>query len=262
MSSPVKSSRWRPALSILALVALSAAGGFAVSRLSYFHDHQQTRVAAQYQTVEYINPWADVKVMQYPNDLVVYQQLIVDQEPDFIIETGTNYGGLSLFLSSILEWVKPEAKVLTVDIAGDYYRETLANRPKNPNIGKLFNRIEFFEGSSTAPEMIARLKERVGPGKKVLVLLDSLHTRDHVLAEMKLYGELVSPGGYLVVTDTHIDSTDRMVGPLTPFNPWRAEGPLEAIKAFLPDHPEFTQDRGLERYMISANRSGWLRKKG
>lgn len=238
----------RMVASILALVLLSGVGGFYLARLPVFL-YPRTRVAAQYQTIEYVNPWAGIKVMQYPNDLLLYQQIIVDQEPDFIVETGTNFGGLCLYLSSVLEWVKPEARILTVDIDGQWYKRTLDDKPKNTNIRKLFDRIEFVEGSSTAPEVIAKFKKRIGTGKKVLVILDSWHGKDHVLEELKLYGEMVHPGGYIVVTDTHLDAFDRM------------EGPLAAIRAFLPDHPEFTQDRSLERYIISANHSGWLRKR-
>lgn len=259
MALPTKAP-WRSYLAPFALAAITALGGFKVAFLPLFQDHQ-TRVTAQHRTIEYINPWAGIKVMQYPNDLVVYQQLIVDQEPDYIIETGTNFGGLTIYLSSVLSWVKPEAKILTVDIDGQYWRETLAKKQANPNIRKLFDRIEFFEDSSTSPDLLTKFEERIGKGKKVLVLLDSLHTKAHVLDELRLYGKLVHPGGYMIVTDTHINANDRIPGLLSSLDPWRPEGPLEAVKTFLAENKAFTQDRSVERYVVSANTSGWLRKK-
>lgn len=239
---------WRRALLVLALMLLSGFGGFHLARTPTFADRRAQDVA-QNRTFEYVNTWMGVRVLQYPNDLVVYQQLIAEQEPDFIIETGTSAAGLTLYLSHVAQAVNPEARIITVDIDPAGWNLATKETVKNPNVRKLFDRVEFIEGSSTAPEVIEKIRQRVGAGKKVLVILDSLHTREHVLDELNLYAQFVHPGGYLVVTDTHLD--------LLKGEP----GPGAAIEAFLPKHPEFSQDRERERFVVSANKSGWLRKR-
>jgi len=228
-------------------VVVSAVGGFFLARLPLFLN-PVVLASAQNRTLEYVNQWAGVPIMQYPNDLVLYQEIIAEHEPDWIIETGTAMGGLTLYLSSVLQSLKPEAKILTVDIDRQYWDKTRESL-KNPNVRKLLERIEFIEGSSTAPEVVAKMKERIGTKSKVMVILDSYHAKDHVLDEMKLYGEMVSPGSYLIVNDTQLD---RFTG---------EAGPNAALAEFLPAHPEFTPDRSRERFMISCSFGGWLRKK-
>lgn len=246
--SEAKKPRWRTVLAVTSLMVLSGLGGFYLARLPIFL-YPEVRSVAQDRTYEYVNTWAGVRMLQFPNDLITYQQIIAEQEPDWIIETGTNAGGLTLYLSSILQSIKPEGKILTVDIDASGWEVTTKETLKNPNARKLLDRIEFIEGGSTAPEVIAKMKQRIGTGQKVMVILDSLHAKDHVVNEMKLYGEMVNPGGYMVVTDTHLDSV------------WGEVGPNAALAEFLPQHPEFTPDRTRDRFMISANIGGWLRKK-
>lgn len=238
----------RSVVGLVILVAVSAAGGFFAARFPAVMD-PQVRAAAQDRTHEYVNTWAGVRILQFPNDLVTYQEVITEQEPDWIVETGTNAGGLTLYLSTVLQAVKPEGRILTVDIDRTGWDHTVATL-KNPNARKLLDRVEFIEGGSTAPEVTNRVRQRVGTGSKVLVILDSLHERDHVMAEMTAYGELVHPGGYMVVTDTHLDAV------------WGQVGPRAALDAFLPGHPEFVPDRSRDRFMVSANLGGWLRKAG
>jgi cephalosporin hydroxylase len=247
VSEPAPSRR-RQYVALLVLALLSGVGGFSIARLPVFL-YPKIQQDAQDDKFEFVNKWDGVEILQYPNDLVLYQEIIAEQEPEWIIETGTHAGGLTLYLSGVLQSIKPDAKILTVDVDPTRWNRTTKETIKNPNVRVLLDRVEFVEGGSTAPEVIVKMKQRIGTSKKVLVILDSLHTKEHVVSEMNAYGEMVSPGGYMIVTDTHLDSL------------WGEVGPKAALDAFLPSHPEFTPDRSRERFVVSANFGGWLRKK-
>ncbi len=187
------------------------------------------------------------KIIKNPLDLWMMQQVMYDVRPDFVVETGTFQGGSALYWAHILDGLGLEdAKVLTVDIQD--VNEEAAKEP----LWK--ERVEFFLGSSTDPAIVNRIRERVR-GKKVLVTLDSAHTRKHVLAELRLYGPMVSPGSYLVVEDTHYDAV--------PTHPERGPGPASAIRAFLkePAGRLFEIDSSREAMIMTFNPGGWLRRK-
>ena len=138
-----------------------------------------------------------IQLIKNPCDLWMMQQIIYEVRPDCIIETGTWYGGSTLYFAHTLHGLGLEnSRILTVDIQ-DQTREAAA-RP----LWKKY--VQFFHSSSTEPQLVQRLAEMV-KGKKVVITLDSDHSMNHVLAELRLYAPLVSPGSYLVVEDTHID---------------------------------------------------------
>ena len=187
------------------------------------------------------------KVIKNPLDLWMMQQLMYELKPDFVVETGTFQGGSALYWAHILDALGlDDAKVLTVDIQD--VNEEAAKEP----LWK--QRVEFFLGSSTDPEIVRQIRERVR-GKKVLVTLDSAHTRKHVLDELRLYGPMVSPGSYLVVEDTHFDAV--------PTHPERGLGPTSAIRSFLkePAGRSFEIDSSREAMIMTFNPGGWLRRK-
>jgi cephalosporin hydroxylase len=202
------------------------------------------------QELEWKNTWYGVHCMQYPNDLMLYQELIQRLEPDVIIETGTPYGGNTLFLATVLEPVNPSGRVVTVDLEGDRWRETLAGL-KLRQKDRLLERIHFIEGSSTAPEVLEQVKARIPPGSRVLVILDWLHTREHVLEELRLYGPLVSPDSYVVVNDTQLEGW---------YEAGVRAGPMSAVKEFLAENPQFTIDRAMNRFPISCAPDGFLKR--
>ena len=187
------------------------------------------------------------KLIKNPLDLWMMQQLMYETKPDFVVETGTFQGGSALYWAHILEGLGlDEAKVLTVDI-----QDVNEKASKEPLWKK---HVEFFLGSSTDPAIVNRIRARVR-GKKVLVTLDSAHTRKHVLDELRLYGPMVSPGSYLVVEDTHFDAI--------PTHPERGPGPTSAIRTFLqePAGRSFEIDSSREAMIMTFNPGGWLRKK-
>jgi cephalosporin hydroxylase len=181
--------------------------------------------------------WLGVPAQKCPFDLWVYQELLHELRPAVIVESGTAEGGSALFLASICDLLG-EGEIVTVDIRD-------LPRPQH-------ERITYLNGSSIAPEIVGQIRERVAGRSPVLVILDSNHERDHVLEEMRLYGPLVTPGSYLVVEDSNINGH-----PVVPeFGP----GPMEAIGAFLVETDEFTVDESREKYLLTFNPRGYLRK--
>ncbi|MBM4285054.1 MAG: cephalosporin hydroxylase [Deltaproteobacteria bacterium] len=182
--------------------------------------------------------WLGHRVLKCPLDLWIYQEILFAVQPDVIIETGTYEGGSALFFAHLLDLLG-KGRVLTIDIVQkDLF-------PQHP-------RIDYLHGSSVDPEMVARVRAAVRPGDAVLVVLDSNHERDHVLAELNIYSELVTPGSYLIVEDTV----------LTEMAPHLEAGPKEAVEAFLPGHPHFKVDDSREKYLLSFNTRGYLQRVG
>jgi cephalosporin hydroxylase len=204
---------------------------------------------AQDQKQEWRNHWLGIPLLQYPSDLFTYQELIASVQPDVIIETGTYAGGSAVYFSMLLDFIKPAARVVTIDISPTLWQGTVAER--QPELARLFARINFVEGGSTEPETLRRVSAFLHPGDKVLVLLDSAHSKEHVLAEIKAYAPWVTVGSYIVVTDTHLDGTH-----------WvdHAAGPMAATREFLATHPEFQVATEWNRYFLSACPRGFLRR--
>ena len=108
-------------------------------------------------------------------------------------------------------------------------------------------------GSSTADEIVSDLELRVRDSEQVLVILDSDHSRDHVLDELRIYSRWVSPGSYLIVEDTNVNGHPAM--------PEHGPGPMEALEAFLPETSEFEIDTTREKFFMTFNPRGFLRKR-
>jgi cephalosporin hydroxylase len=190
-----------------------------------------------------LNKWLGILTEQNPNDVWIVQEIIVETRPDFIIETGTLCGGSAALWSTILEQVNPEGRVITIDIM-----DQAQQARKLPIVQK---HVDFLLGSSTATDIINDVKNRV-EGKKVLVILDSDHSKQHVLNELAAYAPLVTVGSYLIVQDTDINGhpVARTFGP----------GPMEALAEFLAANRDFVPDRGRERLMFTQNPNGYLKR--
>jgi cephalosporin hydroxylase len=189
------------------------------------------------------NKWLGITAEQNPNDAWITQEIIQDVKPDAMVETGTRFGGSALLWATILEQVNPDARVITVDI-----EDNLTAARRHP----LFQRrVDFLLGSSTAPEIVSEVARRV-KGRKTLVLLDSDHSKAHVLEELRLYSPLVSVGSYLIVQDTNVHGH-----PVAPDYP---EGPAEALAAFLPANPAFAPDPRGGRLLFTMHPRGYLKR--
>ena len=181
--------------------------------------------------------WMGLSVLKCPLDLWVYQEIIHETDPDFIIETGTYRGGSAMYFAGLCD-LRNKGHVITID-AAEY---VTLDHP----------RITQIVGNSVDDETVGRVREIVGE-MSALVSLDSDHERDHVLREMRAYSELVPVGGYMVVEDTDLNGH-----PLPPAG--EAPGPYEAVEQFVRENPSFEADVSREKYMLTFNPTGWLRR--
>ena len=196
-------------------------------------------------------------IIQYPQDIVALQEVIWKVQPDVIVETGIAHGGSLILSASALELNaacggNSDAKVIGVDIEiRSHNREAIEEHP-------LFRRIELIEGSSIDEELVKQVESKLAGAKSVLVILDSNHTHDHVLQELKLYSPFVTKGSYLIVFDTLIED---MPADLIGDRPWgKGNSPKTAVWEFLETSNRFEIDRELEdKLLITAASDGYLK---
>lgn len=188
------------------------------------------------------NTWMGTRIQKNPLDLFIYAEILHEVKPKLVIETGTFYGGSAIFWADLMALIHGGngGKVISIDPAPQDIPETNRN-------------IEFIRGSSTDDNITEYVSELVwSSGGPVLVNLDSLHDKTHVLNEMEIYHRWVTPGSYMIVEDGIINGH--------PTHPEYGPGPYEACEEFLANHPEFIADRDRERMMITANPLGFLKK--
>jgi cephalosporin hydroxylase len=196
--------------------------------------------------------WMGRPVIQYPQDLMAMQEIIWQVRPDLIVETGVAHGGSLVYYASLLELLKGPGRVVGVDIEiRPHNRRAVEEHPMS-------GRITLIEGSSIHPDIFARVRELCPKEAKVLVVLDSNHTHDHVLAELKMYSTMVTRGSYLVVFDTVVELMDKSYFPDRPWGP--GDNPMTAVQEFLKSTDRFEIDREIEqKLMITVAPSGYLR---
>lgn len=198
--------------------------------------------------------WLGRPMIQYPHDILIMQELIWDVQPDVIIETGIAHGGSLIFNASMMMLMgKPEGLVIGVDI--DIRAHNRAAIEAHP----LSKQTRMIEGSSIDPAVIEKVKALIPQGAKVMLILDSLHTHDHVLAELNAYAPLVSMGSYAVVQDTHVED---LPDELWANRPWsHGNSPLTAAKAYLETNPNFVVDPTYQNQaVITCARDGFLKR--
>lgn len=185
--------------------------------------------------------WFGVPMIKNPFDQQMYQEILWKTRPTLVIETGTFLGGSALWFAHMFDLIG-NGEVISVDINQD------VQLPSHP-------RITYYQGvSSTDPTLVKQLAERAF-GKRVMVVLDSDHTRDHVYKELQLYHKFVSQGCYLIVEDTnphaYLASPDA-VGP----NGHAAD----AVKDWQPKNHGFEVDKTQERLGFTYNPGGYLKR--
>ena len=231
-------------------------------------DMQRSLLSSLQAGYSYNFAWLGRPIIQYPQDIVAIQELIWQLKPDLVIETGIAHGGsliLSASLLAMLDYAdavgsgtaldprQSRRRVLGVDI--DIRVHNRAAIERHP----LSHLIEMIEGSSIAPDIVARVHDLAAKYERVLVLLDSNHTHDHVLAELKAYAPLTSVGSYCVAFDTVIEDMPAAMFPNRPWGP--GNNPKTAVREYLKTHPEFEIDTAVDnKLLISVAPNGYLKR--
>jgi len=182
--------------------------------------------------------WLGVPLLKNPLDLWIYQEIIFDLKPDWIIECGTFYGGSALYLASICELVG-KGQVISIDT-------------KKTELLSEHHRIIYLRGNSVSEEIIERLRDIIQKESVVMVLLDSCHEMSHVNNEIRIYSDFVTKDSYLIVEDSNINGHPVY----SSFGP----GPMEAIEAFLKDNGDFEIDQSKEKFFLTFNPNGYLKR--
>lgn len=183
---------------------------------------------------KYCPRWRGRLVIKYPQDMILYAQAIWKHRPDYIIETGTWFAGTALFFGDMM-LLSGGRKVITIDINSKH-------QPPHPFV-------KYVEGSSTDPKIFESIKNRVQEGEsKVMVVLDSDHSKEHVAEEMRLYSDIVTSGQYLVVEDCWTSRKD-------PYPPYYA------VQEFLKTDTRFKLKHPEDQFVFAVSSDGWLLKK-
>ena len=196
--------------------------------------------------------WLGRPVIQFPQDLVAMQEIIWRIRPSLIIETGVARGGSLIFYASLLELIGGDGRVVGIDIEiREHNRREIENH-------QLSRRIDLVEGSSVDPAVIETVHKMAGDQTPILVVLDSNHTREHVLKELEAYSPLVTRDSYLVVFDTVIEE---MPEDFFPDRPWgKGDNPKTAVEEFLRSTDRFTVDEEYDgKLLITVAPGGYLR---
>ena len=169
--------------------------------------------------------WLGKPCLNLPEDMFALQEIIVNTKPDYIIETGVAWGGSILFGASMIKLVGGK-KIIGIDT---FMPSSVKKRIFKHKF--LSNNIRLISDDSTSESTIRKIKKIIGKSKKVLVILDSNHTHDHVLKELNLYSKLVTKGNYLICGDTIVDFIPKQTHRTRPWGP--GNNPYTALKAFL-----------------------------
>lgn len=194
--------------------------------------------------------WLGLPIIQSPADIVAQQECIWKSRPTVIIETGIARGGSLIFLASMLK-LTGGRKVIGIDVdLRPHNRDRIESHP-------LKSLITTLDGSSTDEKILEQVREILEPNDRVMVILDSNHTHEHVSKELQLYSQLVSEGHYLVVADTVVECIpEQMHRP----RPWgKGNNPMTALTEFLAQNAAFIVDEEVDRKLIlSCNPRGYL----
>lgn len=205
----------------------------------------------------YTFSWLGRPIIQLPEDMVRIQELLHHVEPDVLIETGVAHGGSLIYYASLCK-ISGRGRVVGVDIEiRPHNRAAIEQHP-------LANFITLIEGSSVDPATVAKVAKQIRPGDKTLVMLDSNHTREHVLAELEAYSPLVSVGSYIIVMDGIMD----LVADTPRGEPgWSQDNPIPAVEEFVRRNPNFVAEQPAWPFNESGLRSnvthwpqGYLRR--
>jgi len=206
----------------------------------------------------YTFTWMGRPIIQLPDDMIRLQEVIYRIKPDVILETGVAHGGSLIYHASLCKAME-KGRVIGVDI------EIRSHNRKAIESHELFPYITLIEGSSTNNDIVDQVKSLVKPNETVLVILDSNHTKQHVLDELNAYHDLVMPGSYIVATDGIMKDVNNVPRGVSD---WDVDNPAAAATEFAQKHPEFVIEQPTWPFNesdltenITHWPSAWLRKK-
>jgi cephalosporin hydroxylase len=206
----------------------------------------------------YTFSWMGLPIIQLPEDMIRYQEVIARLRPDVIVETGVAHGGSAIFSASLCKMLGT-GRVIAIEIAiRPQNRRRIEEHP-------LSSLITLIEGSSTAPEVVARVRSLIGAGESVLVMLDSNHGYAHVSEELDAYAPFITPGSYLIATDGVMEILEDVP---RGGKEWSKDNPARAARDFAARRPEFVIEQPVWPFnesTLSANVThwpdAWLRRK-
>jgi cephalosporin hydroxylase len=195
--------------------------------------------------------WFGEPLLQVPQDMFALQEIIFKTRPRFIIEVGVAWGGSLLFYSTLMEVLGGE-RIIAIDI---YIPDDLKERINA--FEKLADKITWINGSSIETATLDEVKTLLGGSRDVLIILDSNHTHEHVLEELRLYSPLVGKGKYLVCGDTVVEYMPEQTHRPRPWGP--GNNPKTALDAFLKENKRFEVDKRIEnKLLFTCNPGGYL----
>jgi len=196
--------------------------------------------------------WLGLPIIQHPQDIIALQEIIWQTKPDVIIETGVARGGSIIFYASMLHLLNGDGKVIGIDIdIRSHNRKKIEDHP-------LSFRVNLVQGSSIELSTVKAIKALLKPTDKVMVILDSNHTHNHVLEELELYSPFVTKNCYLVVLDTHVED---LPGELFHDRPWgKGNNPKTAVHRFMQKTDRFEIDEIIpNKLVLTAAPDGYLK---
>jgi cephalosporin hydroxylase len=207
------------------------------------------KVAAEFK-VNYELTWLGRPIIQFGSDMIMLQELIWEVKPDIFIETGIAHGGSLIYTASLFEMIG-NGRVIGIDIdIREHNKVAILAHP-------MFKRISMIEGSSIADSTILALEKQLESGEKIMVMLDSNHSREHVLNEINLYSKYIPVGSYLIVQD----GAQKWVADIPRGkSEWKDDNPLNAIDDFLKVNSDFVVDETYTRLGITQSPKGFLKR--
>jgi cephalosporin hydroxylase len=181
--------------------------------------------------------WMGIPCSKCPLDMWMYQEILHEVQPDFILETGTFKGGSALYLAHLCDLLG-KGRIVSLDVE-------IYDRPRHP-------RVTYVTGSSADRSLIEGIFQKVGSAERVMAILDSDHSEPHVTQEMGLLAPYVSVGSYMIVEDTNLNGH--------PTYATHGPGPFEAVEKFMRRNPNFEIDKSRERFLLTFNPGGYLKK--
>jgi|TARA_B110000971_G_scaffold221051_1_gene266646 cephalosporin hydroxylase len=200
--------------------------------------------------------WMGRPIIKFPSDMIVQQEIMWKLKPDLIIETGIAHGGSILFSASMIEMMGVDGEVVAIDIdIREHNKKLIEAHP-------MYKRITMYEGSSVDTNIINKVKEHAKNKKCVMLILDSNHTHDHVLEELRVYAPLVTIGSYCILPDTFIEFFPPGYSSNHNKRPWDVgNNPYTAMKAFLEKNKNFSIDKYFsDKAMITETIDGYLKR--